>query len=490
MHSQTCGGHHIAAVSGNAVAAPAAPECGAPTIPAAAVRLVATAAALLLLAGAPAGAMSLKEAVERTIETNPAIEAARANRRATEYELRQAEGRRFPLVDLNAEIGPEKIDKPRGLALDSNDEWRARRQAGLTVRQYIFDGFDRANDIYKQAARVDAAALRVLSRSEALALDAVEAFIDVGRNKDVLVIAQRNIRRQRDILAIVRDLERGGRATRSEGLQMQERVAAAEVAYERVRESLLEAEAKFHRVVGIRPPGLGRATLPGKLPATRQQAVDIGRSRDPNIAAAIADADAAKVAFNQTESALYPSLSVELRGSTGADIAGTPGRDNELAGRLLLSWNLFDGNISRNRRLEFANRWQQALAERDEHIRTTTEQIERAIASLQVGTTRLAALRQRQSTARQVVTAYEEEYKATKRTLIELLDAESAKFNAEIDVTSAEAVRIFSAYRLLGAMGKLLEAFGLSAPSEAYADKRSTVKHPHRFPVHLEPLKK
>lgn len=433
--------------------------------------------------------MSLKQAVERTIDGNPALEAARANRRATEHELLQSEGRRYPQLDLNGEIGPEKVDKPGGLAPDINDEWRARRQVGLTMRQYLFDGFDRANDIYKNAARVDASAYRVLSRSEALALDAIEAFIDVGRNIDVLAIARRNIRRQKDIMATVRELERGGKATRSEVLQMQERVAAAEIAAERVRESLLEAEAKFHRVVGIRPANLLRASLPAKLPTSRQQAIEMGRATDPNIAAARADADAAKAALDQTAAPLYPNLSLELKGSAGADIAGTPGRNNELAGRLLLTWNLFDGMISRNRRLEFANRWQQSLAERDDRIRATTEQIERAIASYQVGTSRIEALRQRQTTARQVVAAYEDEYKATKRTLIELLDAESVYFNSEIDLTSAQAIRIFSGYRLLAAMGRLLESLELSAPSEGHADKRTEVKQRHRFSIHLPPLR-
>ena len=57
------------------------------------------------------------------------------------------------------------------------------------LTQVLFDGWDRSNDIYRSAATVDAAALRLLERSEALGLDAVEAYIDVQRHTQILGVA-------------------------------------------------------------------------------------------------------------------------------------------------------------------------------------------------------------------------------------------------------------------------------------------------------------
>ncbi|MFX8731472.1 hypothetical protein ABTM48_19760, partial [Acinetobacter baumannii] len=62
----------------------------------------------------PARGETLRDAVEHAVRTNPAIDAVLANKRATEYELRQSEGRRMPRLDLDADMGGERIDRPGG----------------------------------------------------------------------------------------------------------------------------------------------------------------------------------------------------------------------------------------------------------------------------------------------------------------------------------------------------------------------------------------
>ena len=78
------------------------------------------------------------------------------------------------------------------------------------LTQVLFDGWDRANDIYRSAALVDAAASSpVIERSEAMGLDAVEAYIDVQRHCQILSVAHINRRRRlQNILGLVRELER------------------------------------------------------------------------------------------------------------------------------------------------------------------------------------------------------------------------------------------------------------------------------------------
>ena len=57
------------------------------------------------------------------------------------------------------------------------------------MRQILFDGLTSINEIWRQAARVDAAAYRVRERTELLALDAAEAYIDVVRYSRLIVLA-------------------------------------------------------------------------------------------------------------------------------------------------------------------------------------------------------------------------------------------------------------------------------------------------------------
>jgi outer membrane protein, adhesin transport system len=429
----------------------------------------------------PAAATSVRDTVQSALQNSPSIAAAQANRRATRYELLESQGRRLPRVDLDADIGPERIDRPGGLSADVNDRWRLRREAGVSASQILFDGFERINDIYRNASRVDSAAYRVFARAEVLALEAVEAHIDVRRQTKILGIAKTNLASQTAILGRVRAQIAAGKTPGSDATQVLERVAGAEALVERVKRSLLEAEIQYQRVVGLKAQKLAAAGYPEGVPVSRQAAVDQGLAGNPQIAAAEADVQTARFALEQTKADDYPTVSLEGRGLAGADLGGTPGRDRELNARIVVRWNLFDGFIARNKKLEFVERLAQSSAERDERMRAIRAEIERGVVGYQAGRSRLDALRKQASRAGDVVGNYETEYAVGKRSLLDVLNAENIKFNAQIEAASEEAIHIFSAYRVLAAMGRLTDVLGVTVPAEARAGTLEAIKQNPRL---------
>src|SRR5215469_1377761 len=116
---------------------------------------------------------SIIDAINQAITSNPGVGEAAANRRATEAELRQSQGVLLPQVRLDASHGLEKVSQ--------NDTTLHTTNTALTIRQTLFDGFASINEIWRQAARVDASAYRVHERTELIALDAAEAYIDIVR---------------------------------------------------------------------------------------------------------------------------------------------------------------------------------------------------------------------------------------------------------------------------------------------------------------------
>ncbi len=68
-----------------------------------------TSAAFAFAAVAPASAMSLQEAIQKALTTNPQISQAVENREAVEFELRQARGSLLPSVDLEASVGKRRL---------------------------------------------------------------------------------------------------------------------------------------------------------------------------------------------------------------------------------------------------------------------------------------------------------------------------------------------------------------------------------------------
>ena len=172
----------------------------------------------LLVAGTfitaqPVSATSLKQAIAYGVKHNPRVTAAQASRRATNAVLGQARARYLPEVALNADVGKQKIDRPEGFGPLVNDQTRTRRQVTLSVRQVLFDGFDRANQIYSSQARISAAAEKVMARSEAVALTIVEAYIDVVRHQALLRLAKENVARHRRLLRIVKERAAGGKTS-------------------------------------------------------------------------------------------------------------------------------------------------------------------------------------------------------------------------------------------------------------------------------------
>ena len=82
-----------------------------------------------------------------------------------------------------------------------------------------------------------------------------------------------------------------------------------------------------------------------------------------------------------------------------------------------------------------------------------------------------------------------EEFKASKRSLLDLLDSESSRFGTEIQVASQQYIQLFNAYRVLGAMGRILQALHVSAPTEAEATRRTRVREQGPFTLDLGPMR-
>jgi adhesin transport system outer membrane protein len=400
----------------------------------------------------------------------------------------QARSRLLPTIDVNGNVGPNKVDQPEGFAPDVNDEWRLQREISLTVRQILFDGGDRFNDVYRSAAEADAASLRVSDAAEKLGLDAVEAYIDVRRHTTIRGLAQQNRERLEEILHLVQNLTSGGSAPKSDLDQARERVAGADFTIAQIKQALEEARARYRQVVGTEPSHLEPAGFPRGVPQSRMTAVGEAVATNPAILALDAELRSAEYALEQARAGYYPTIGLEGIGTAGDEIGGTPGPSSSLTGQVTLNWNLFQGGGTTYRRHALWEKVNQAQAEKATKAREISETVERAYAAYTVGEERVAAARKQVAATTSVITAYREEYKLAKRSLLDLLDAENARFTSQFQLASAEAVHLFAAYQLLAAMNHLLKTLGISPPAEARSNFLEQSQQ-GIFSIDIEPLR-
>jgi adhesin transport system outer membrane protein len=430
-------------------------------------------AAAFALSPQAAEAMPLREAVELAVATNPEIGEAVSNRLAVDHELAQARGLYLPQVDVRGEIGPEFVETDDDLFGESDTSALPRWQLSIVLQQRLFDGFATDAEVERQAARVDAAAYRVLERAEFIGLDTVQAYLDLLRTDALLDLARDNVDVHRAILAEARQRARAGELSVADPQQAEERLLNAESEAVQFETALDEARITFERLVG-RPPGpLDRpAPIAALLPPGRETAVDLALENNPTIRLALADLDVSYAEFRAAESAFYPELSLESRASIGEDIDGDLGEDARFNVLLVARYRLFSGYIDTANRQEQVARVGEARERLDRFRREVVELVRQSWNTLQGAERNLDVLERQVVLARQVVFSYRQQFQLGERSLLDVLDAENELFNARVAEVSTRFAAEFARYRILAATGRLLDALDVERPEATRADAR------------------
>jgi adhesin transport system outer membrane protein len=424
-------------------------------------------ALFLVAAHTSASAFTLEQAVRRAVLTNPAVAEASANRRATEFELRQNQGALLPQIRVQADIGPERTRQFDLNVNSSRSDFTTGQQANVVVRQLIFDGFATTNEIWRNVARVDASSWRVQERSELVALDTVQSYTDILRLRDMIAQADRNIAVHRKLLSDVEARFEGGRAGRGDRDQVQERVFAAEAARAELEQRLGEGVALFRRSVGQDPVRLSWPSRPKGLPANRAVALELALGRNPTLLAAGSDLDAVRAQRQAANGTNLPTVALEGRAEYGKNTRDNTGRYNDLSAKLSASWLLYSGGTDTARQYELAERVTEQSLRFDVLRRQANESIDRAWSTRAAFNDRIRALTGQVAAAERVINAYRSEYDLGQRTLLDLLNAEQSRYNAQVGLINARGLALFSDYQILAATGTLLAVLRVDAPGEA-----------------------
>ena len=425
-------------------------------------------AAALGAAPALAQSFTLESAVRRVVTTNPGVGEATANRRATDFELRQAQGGLLPQVRLQADIGPEsRRQYSSPIASQRSGDFAAGKQANLSVRQVLFDGFSTINETWRHAYRVDAASWRVKERTELIALDAIQAYTDILRLQDMIAQANRNISVHRELQSSISARVAGGRAGRGDQDQITERVLAAEAARAELQMRLGEAVAAFRKTIDREPKGLVWPSRAPGLPASRQAALSLATTHNATLRAAGSDVNAAESQREAAKGANLPTVALEGRAGYGKNTQNITGRYDEYSAKVSASWLIYSGGTDTARQNELAERVGEQQMRLSLLQRQAIESIDKAWTTRQALQDRIRALSGQVQAAGQVVQVYRSEFDLGTRTLLDLLNAEQIRYNAAVGLINAKGLAIFADYQLLAASGTLLTALRAPLPGEA-----------------------
>ena len=308
----------------------------------------------------------------------------------------------------------------------------------------------------------------MLERSELIALDAAEAYVDVTRYTRIVALAEQNLQVHLELRKNVRARFAGGRAGEGDTQQAEERVAAAEAALADFRLSLDNARAKYRKTVGLEPYNL---RFPGRLPDLPAHQERIARHRlqiqsDHPRRRRRRRGGQAGVRCNGRR--VRAERVARRPRDCGASIRSSiPTCMTKSAARSSISWDIFRGGQDSWKRAEAGQRM---IEEQQKHARLQREALEsldKAWSARTITTDRAAALVRDVEAARRTFVAYNKEYELGQRTLIDLLNSQNQYFNANVSLVSARGVAVFADYQLLAAMGQLLTYLKTGKPPEA-----------------------
>lgn len=449
---------------------------------------IASAIALALVASpAAAQSYSLKDVIAVAIDTNPQIHQAEMNKQAIQSELEQAKGLYMPRVTLEASAGVRRLENATRRNLGIANQELYPLEASVRAEQTLIDFGRRRGEKMNQAARVDGAALRVLERSELLALQTARQYLDLLLQQRIVAAAEDNLTFHN---SLVQDLAGGvqaGSISVADLQQAQERSKAAAVRVSEAVEALEVAKIQLLTLSGLEVhDGQMPPAFTEQLPANLNDAVGLTRTRHPKVLEAMADVDAANAAAAKNKGDLFPTIGLELSGRIGEDIDAFKGETNDLQAKAVMRWTVFDGGINRAKYQEYIRRASETRFALHQVMREAESDVRTAWNSKSAQTNILRDLTAQSAATDELLLSYRDQFSVGRRSLLDVLDAQNTRFNVQVRAEIARFSEIFAQYQILASTNSLLDAFNLSAPQSHKASARADVNFGPPVPAELQ----
>ena len=425
------------------------------------------AGAVAMTASAWVGAETLREVVQIAVETNPTIGVAAKRKDAADAAVDAAKSGYFLKLDWQAGSGIERSQSATTLATGNSWVRMQRKIDAMVANQMLWDGLATRSEVERRRAISDAAAHRVHSAAEDVALQAVDAYVEVLKNKELVTYARENLQAHQKTFDQVKLRSDRGVGRRADLDQIEARMALATANVQSAESVLRDAEIAFQRVVGRNPIALAEIAEIKPLPSNVDEAVKIGFANHPTLKSAYADISQAAAQRELARSFWSPRIELEASYSNNYNLDGVAGPNRDRLIMLFVKWNLFRGGFDYHRLRETAYQ----IDEATEISRNTTRQVENAVRvaynAYNTARERLPSLERYVKSSDATRASYAQQFAIGQRTLLDLLDAENEFFTARSTYVTGKYIEISAKYRALNAMGQLLSTFDIKQPDQA-----------------------
>ncbi|HKT76127.1 MAG TPA: TolC family protein [Sphingobium sp.] len=429
----------------------------------------------------------LKSAIAAAIDSHPEINQAIQNKEAIEFEREQARGLDLPRVNFEGSAGVRRLENATRRAIGIENQTLYPIEADLVAEETLFDSGYRSAEKRRQASRVDGAALRVGERSQFVALNVTRQYLDYMLQQRVVAAAEDNIAFHRKLLGDLGEGVQKGSISIADQQQAQERYQAALVRKSEAEQDMTNAAIQFRTLTGL---SIDQVTMPASVesavPPTLDEAIAAARTNNPLIREAEADIQAAHAVVDEAKAETGPTVLVEGRGRVGQDMDGFKGNTNDVQGRVVLRWQLYNGGINRAKVQEMTRRASEARFRLSQRQREAEEDVRTAWNRRDTERKRITDLTTQSTVSDSLLVSYREQFNVGRRSLLDVLDSQNTRFNTQVRAETARFSELFSQYQILAATNQLLDTLGITPPSGANPYARKKYDVPDLPPAELQ----
>ncbi len=415
-------------------------------------------------------ALSLTEAVQQALNTNPNVLEQSDEFMARQEEVGQAEAGYLPSVDLTAGIGREWSDNGTTRAAGLDHRTLTRKEAAIKLDQMLFDGFATRSEVARQNSRVDSQKYRLQGVGENTALSAVEVYSDILRHNALMGFSAANLKSHDKIYDQVKLRLNSGISASADLDQIIGRRASAAASLVSDKANLRDTESLFISVVGALPKDLEELPdVTSGFPTSLDTALSDAVANHPTLKSANADIEAAFAQQDAAKHNFYPKFNLEVGATYGNDLDGSIGRDRDMSAMVRMRYNLFSGGRDRARSRQTAHLVNESKEVRNSTYRQVVESMRLAWSAYETTLEQVAFYQEYVDASTRTRDAYVRQFRIGKRTLLDLLDTENEVFSAQRKRLDAKYDHLFAKYRVMLALGQLNQSLQVTQ-SEAATD--------------------
>lgn len=419
-----------------------------------------------LLAVAPASAENLTDALAAAYQTNPTLQAQRAQLRATDEGVPQALSGWRPTVQAQGTYGATHTDTTLNTGTTSKGDIEPYT-GSVTLSQNVFAGGRTVNATDQAEYGVLAGREALMSVEQSTLFNAVQAYMNVIRDQSVVELNRNNVDVLQRQLEATTDRFRVGELTRTDTAQAEARLSLAKSNLTAAEAQLTASRAFYERIVGQMPGTLEKPPVVAGLPNSEEDARSVAEKNNPTLQSARYAEQANREAISVAKGALLPSVDIQAQYQYGRDPSLTV-RDVEESSIVgVLTIPLYQAGVEYSqvreaKELHNQSRLQVAAAMRevDEAVRNAWNQLLSSRASI-------VSNQEGVNASEIALEGVRQESEVGARTTLDVLNAEQEYLNARVSLVSAERDLAVAEYGLLAAMG-LLTARNLELPVDYY----------------------